>query len=164
MFRRRRRPHRWGAPHGGDCPTPASRCSSQLRTFRSWLAIPAALALGACSVHPIPDDVSPIPTEEIVRSARCEMRLGLFDQVKRLLVSKGVRNFDVEALQTHAGRVKILAHIPPELSAILDEYGKVAVAYDFEFEITEHDNADGSLAFRLPFFTAPNAFDLGAAG
>ena len=31
-----------------------------------------ALALTGCSMHPLVDDVSPIPTEAIVAAARCE--------------------------------------------------------------------------------------------
>src|SRR5262245_56545938 len=60
------------------------------------LAAVVAFAVSGCSIHPIPDDVPPrIPTEEIVKSARCEMRLGLFDQVKRLLKEEGFADFDV---------------------------------------------------------------------
>jgi hypothetical protein len=124
----------------------------------------ATAALSGCSVHPIPDDLPPgIPTEEIVKSARCEMRLGLFDQVKRLLREEGIADFDVSVLQTQQGRKAVLPNPPPQLKTILAEYGEVAVAYDFNFEISEHDNLDASLAFKLPF-TAPNVFDLGAAG
>src|SRR5262245_42277148 len=69
--------------------------------------------LSGCSVHPIPDDVPPgIPTEEIVKSARCEMRLGLFDEVKRLLNDRGITGFDVSALQTHQGRAAIFGTPP----------------------------------------------------
>src|SRR5438128_2653952 len=53
---------------------------------RRWrggaLAVLAVTALTACSVHPIPDDVSLIPTEAIVAAARCELRLGLVEMVK----------------------------------------------------------------------------------
>jgi hypothetical protein len=64
------------------------------------LTIIAITSLAGCSVHPTIDDISPIPTQEIVRSARCEMRLGLFDQVKRLLENAGITNFDVSASRT----------------------------------------------------------------
>jgi hypothetical protein len=128
-----------------------------------FLAALAVVLLAGCSVHPIPDDVSPIPTQEIVRSARCEMRLGVFDQVKVLLEKAGITNVDISDLQTPEGRKRVLPKPPPELQAILDNYGKVAVAYDFDFEITEHNNLDSSLAFKLPF-TPPSVLDLGAAG
>src|SRR5262245_5581262 len=120
--------------------------------------------LSGCSVHPIPDEVPPyVPTQEIVKSARCEMRLGLFDEVKRLLNERGITGFDVGALQTHEGRAAIFSTPPPPLKPILDEYGEVAVAYDFNFDITEADDLNANLAFKLPF-TAPRVFDLGASG
>jgi hypothetical protein len=129
-------------------------------------------ALAGCSVHPIPDDVSPIPTEDIVRSARCEMRLGVFDQVKDLIERAAQVNkvriapFDVKDLLTEEGRRRVLpaGAIPADLGAVLKVYGKVAIAYDFDFQITENDDLDASLAFKLPFATSPNGFDLGAAG
>jgi len=37
----------------------------------------APMALAGCNVHPIVDDVSPIPNENIIASARCELRHGL---------------------------------------------------------------------------------------
>jgi hypothetical protein len=48
------------------------------------------------------------------------------------------------------------------LSTDLTKYGKVAVAYDFDFNITEDDNIDSSLAFKLPL--AKSTFDLSAGG
>jgi hypothetical protein len=131
---------------------------------QSTVAAFALAVLSGCSIHPLPDDVPPrIPTEEIVKSARCEMRLGLFDEVTRLLNEQGITGFDASVLQTRQGRAAVLPTPPPQLKPILDEYGEVAVAYDFTFDITEHDNLDAGLAFKLPF-TAPRVFDLGAAG
>jgi len=128
------------------------------------LVVLGLAVLSGCSVHPIPDDLPPgLPTQEIVKSARCEMRLGLFDEVKRLLNERGVTGFDVSALQTHQGRTAIFAAPPPQLKPILDEYGEVAAAYDFNFDITEVDDANANVAFKLPF-TAPRVFDLGASG
>jgi hypothetical protein len=115
------------------------------------LTLVAAAALAGCSVHPLPDDVTGIPTEEIVRSARCEMQLGLFDQVKWLLEARGVRNFDIKDLQTKERRNRFLANPPRAVVSILEDYGKVGVAYDFDFDITEADDASANLAFQLPW-------------
>jgi hypothetical protein len=91
------------------------------------------------------------------------MRLGLFDQVKRLLEKSGIGTFKVEDLQTPEGRRRILPRPPAELQAILDDYGKVAVAYDFDLEITEQNKVDAGLSFKLPF-AGPSVLDIGAAG
>jgi len=92
------------------------------------------------------------------------MRLGLFDEVKRLLNDRGITGFDVSVLQTHEGRAAIFGTPPPQLKPILDEYGEVAVAYDFNFDITETDDLNASLAFKLPFTPPPHVFDLGTGG
>ncbi len=46
------------------------------------LVVLLLMTLAGCSVHPIPDEVSPVPTEGIVAAARCEMRQGLVETVR----------------------------------------------------------------------------------
>ena len=89
------------------------------------------------------------------------MRLGLFDEVKRLLNEQGITGFDVNVLQTHRGRAAVLPTPPPQLKTILEEYGQVAVAYDFTFDITEQDNLDAESGLQN-FLYSPQVFDLGA--
>jgi len=138
---------------------------------RGALAVLAAVLLAGCSVHPIPDDVSPLPTEEIVRSARCEMRLGVLEQIEKRLKSRGITGWEAKNLQTKEDWIKFadwlkghIAKHPADavLNADLIKYGQVAVAYDFDFGITEHDNLDSGLAFKLPL--AQSTFDLSAGG
>jgi hypothetical protein len=110
-------------------------------------------------VHPIPDDVSHIPTEDIVRSARCEMRLGLLDQVEKVLRTEGVKYAPGDLL-TKKSREKI--KVSKSLNDKFETYGKVAIAYDFDFGITERNSADTGLAFKLPL--ASSVLDLTAGG
>jgi hypothetical protein len=140
------------------------------------LVVLSVATLMGCSVHPIPDDVSPIPTEEIVKSARCEMRLGLFDQVGMQLKSHGIQGITVGDLEKYAEksiyltngtqdkdfaalRQKIKDALPAELLVKFTAYANAAIVYDFEFNITEDDNIDASFDFKLPF-TNPRLFDL----
>jgi hypothetical protein len=131
----------------------------------------ALVTLAGCSVHPIPDDVTPIPTEEIVRSARCELRLGLFEHIERVLNRRGINEWKAEDLQTKEGWAKFYEWLTKyvkarpadaELLDRLKKYGQVAAAYDFDFNITEHDNADAAVAFKLPLTNS--TFDLSAGG
>src|SRR3972149_6239616 len=135
------------------------------------LAVLAAALLAGCSVHPIPDDVSPLSTEEIVRGARCEMRLGVLEQIVKRLKSRGIAGWEPKNLQTKedwtrfAGWLKghIAKHpADADLYADLIKYGQVSVAYDFDFSIMEHNNLVSSLAFKLPL--AQSTFDLSAGG
>jgi hypothetical protein len=115
--------------------------------------------LAGCSVHPIPDDVSPIPTEEIVRSARCEIRVGVYDEIEKRLAKHRITGWSRSNLKTPADwdafSKFLVAHIKrnpddAELMSDLRSYAEVAIAYDFDFNITEHGNVDSSLAFKLP--------------
>lgn len=119
------------------------------------------MAVAGCTPHPLVDDVSPIPTEEIVRSARCEVKLGVLDEVQRRLETQGV-TVDVHTLLTRSGRQAASKKPPQELEPFFEEYAKVGVAYDFEFEITEHNHAEAGIGFKLPF-TSPASLDLGAS-
>jgi hypothetical protein len=119
----------------------------------------ALLFLAGCSTHPIPDDISPIPTEEIVKSARCEMRLGLFEQVERELRKRNITMWKAADLETAQGLTKFYVWLKnyvkqnprdADLLPKLNAYGDVAVAYDFDFNISEHDHGDASLAFKNP--------------
>jgi hypothetical protein len=132
----------------------------------------ALAMLGGCSIHPIPDDVSPIPTEEIIRSARCEMRLGIFEQIEKRLRDRGITTWQAQDLQTKENWArfadwlkKYVAQNPKHAILVkeLEKYGQVAVAYDFDFNIVEHNNLDASVAFKLPFVPPTNVFDLGTS-
>ena len=130
----------------------------------------SAVAAG-CSVRPIPDDVSPIPTQEIVRSARCEMRLGVYDEIERRLSERRIAGWSRSNLKTREDweafgkflRTHIKKH-PQDADLIsdLNSYADVAIAYDFDFNITEHGNVDSSLAFKLPL--SDRVVDLSAGG
>jgi hypothetical protein len=158
-----------------------SGSSAGMGRFWRALAVLAAVTLTGCSVHPIPDDVSPIPTEEIVRSARCEMRLGVFDQIAAQLEAYRVPNVkdvvsDVERYAEKATTVgqdilakdadfqilvqKLRKEIPPALQVKFSAYATSAIVYDFTFNITEDNNLDASADFKLPF-VSPRLFDLG---
>ncbi len=127
--------------------------------------------LAGCSVHPIPDDVSPIPTEEIVKSARCELRLGLFEQIERELGKRNITMWKAAELETKEGFAKFHSWLKnyvrnnpkdADLIAKLEAYGDVAAAYDFDFNISERNRADASLGFKNPM--AKSVFDLTAGG
>ncbi|MGD5463783.1 hypothetical protein QUS65_22690, partial [Xanthomonas citri pv. citri] len=75
----------WGRGRNFDV-RPLKRAAARgFRPSRGAARICAVLAVAAltgCAIHPLVDDVSPIPTEAIVAAARCELRLGLVHQVE----------------------------------------------------------------------------------
>jgi hypothetical protein len=122
----------------------------------------AVSALTACSIHPLPDDVSPIPTEAIVAAARCELRAGLVQQVTVWFADekpRPVTGFDPNTIAEHLQDMK--KQFPDvDLKGDWDLYMDIAIAYEWTFDIIETNRADGSVGFRLPLVNPTGNFDL----
>ena len=128
--------------------------------MRLFLSI-VAIALAGCSTRPIPDDVSQVPTEDIVRSMRCETKHAVRDRIAFELGK--IEASDIEA--EHVLDPVNLAHVRkrnPKLAAKLLAYGASSIAYRFEFSISEANDATAALGLKIPFTTT--AFDLAASG
>jgi hypothetical protein len=136
--------------------------------------------LAGCSVYPIPDDVLTLKTEDIVRYARCEMRTAVIDQIKhrKIVPESATENEIVELSKTTIDKLRKIRKFneekPParqvnmkkvlsKAEFAIKDYLEIAVAYEFEFDITEDNKASAEAGFRLPFLTAPNALDLSAS-
>jgi hypothetical protein len=144
---------------------PRSACGPSHRLRRSSfngviLAALAATSLTACSLHPIPDDVSPIPTDVIVAAARCELRIGLIRMVEVWLEDDKVLHASPNPGIMNEGSAfaKLLAAYKARYPKKWEgyetgwrEFLDVAVAYDWTFEITETNSAEADVGFRLPF-------------
>jgi hypothetical protein len=132
-----------------------------------WLSCSWAAGLAGCSLYPIPDDVTSFRTEDIVRYARCEIR----SEIIGYLIKGGALDPSAsdQAIKSFVKRIE-------GLREKLDKDGKlkeksdsdllglmsVAGVYSFDFNITEHNNANGSAAFKLPF-TGPKVLNGGGS-
>jgi hypothetical protein len=125
-----------------------------------------------CSVHPIPDDVSPIPSEEIVRSMRCEAKLAVRNEIKAGLVRLGLGDIDPDSVldKRNLDRVRAVRR-PGDPSAgrrvamKFVAYSMSTMAYAFEFDITENNDASAEVGFNVPFLpTGKGDFGLNAKG
>jgi hypothetical protein len=135
----------------------------------NWIGCIFAAGLGGCSVYPIPDDVSPYSTQEIVRHARCEMRSALLIY----MANEGIipaRQFTPEEMEgwIKAALKREDTKKPPKDEAEerllkLARIAKVAAVYAFDFNITEKNKTDASAAFKLPWISG-NVLDVGASG
>jgi hypothetical protein len=83
-----------------------------LRVIASASALVGCLS--ACSVHPIPDDVTRVSTADIVKSIRCEVLAGLE------------------------------SFVPNEMAKAAPIVRATTIGYDFTFGITEDNNANGA--------------------
>ena len=108
-----------------------------------WLGCLWAAGLAGCSLYPIPDDVVAIPTEEIVRHARCEIR----SEIIAYLIEQDV----VAPSATDKEIAAAVEKIKKNKNSFLAMLVGVGSAYTFTFEIDEENNADGNAKFSLPF-------------
>ncbi len=102
-------------------------------------------------MHPIVDDVSPVPTEDIVASARCALRLGIVDKFRKWFEDEGTTGIDPNVAADEAEIADLELRYGKTTAQGYKDYVGVAIAYDFDFELEEHNNADTGFGFRLPF-------------
>lgn len=120
-----------------------------------------AMIVSGCSVHPIPDDVSPIPTEEIVRSMRCETKLAVRSEIGQGLKIIGLSDINPDQVLEPVNLVRIRQRDKERGDTFADRlvaYGVSSIAYAFDFAITETNNMNATLGFKLPF--TGGTFDL----
>jgi hypothetical protein len=125
-----------------------------MRTVK-WLSCLWAAGLAGCSLYPIPDDVTSIPTEDIVRHARCEIRSEVIGYlIENGFIAPSATDRDiaafhkyVQSIQKKLNNRQKLGDIESHLLGLM----LVAAVYSFEFNITEHNNANGGAGFSLPF-------------
>ena len=130
-------------------------------------AVFALAALTGCAIHPLVDDVSPIPTEAIVAAARCELRLGLVHQVEVWFADedKPVTGFDPNTIGEPGMLDAMKAKFPKvKLPEDWYQYLDIAIAYEWSFDITETNHADAGVGFRLPTLNPAGTFDFNAGG
>jgi hypothetical protein len=127
----------------------------------------AVAALTGCSIHPLVDDVSPIPTEAIVAAARCELRLGLVHQVEVWFADEEppVTGFDPNTIGDGDNLQRMHKRFPKtDLEGDWLQYMDIAIAYEWTFDITETNHADAGVGFRMPLLNPTGTFDLTAGG
>lgn len=128
--------------------------SAQSSQVRAMLIVLALTPLADCSAQPTPDQVSPVPTEGIVSRARCELRQGLVETVRdQWFLDEeppvDPKIIDPETVAEHLNEMK-KRYPTIDLTNDWNEYMDIAVSYDWAFDITEINEADGSLGFSFP--------------
>ena len=124
----------------------------------NWVGCILAAGLAGCSLYPIPDDVSPFSTEEIIRYGRCEVR----DAILAHMIDRGIitPQYTAKMIRDRIEAVKAKKNLTDEKEIKLLRLTKVAVVYSFDFNITEHNRTAAGAGFRLPWLT--NMLDVGA--
>jgi hypothetical protein len=113
-----------------------------MRTVK-WLSCFSAAGLAGCALYPIPDNVTSISTEDIVRHARCEIR----SEIIGYLIERGA----IAPSATDREMAAVVEKIKSDKYSFPALLMSVGSAYKFNFNILEHNNAHGNATFSLPF-------------
>ena len=124
------------------------RTAAQLRVLPISIGLIAAVVLGGCAIRPVQEDVTRVSTKEIVRRVRCEARVAVLDKAIQLL-----REYDdptgraaaiANGLEAQRGQPlkfnPLLLH-DNELRGFYNRYINTGIAYEFNFDITEKNEA-----------------------
>lgn len=123
-----------------------------------WLGLLAlGFALSACSIHPLPEQVTGFDTVQIVAKVRCEVRDGLRSYVTGYLSDPAVAlsfrrgeelasKLIAEPLQWRRLRPLLKEYgAGPGVMAVFERYNGGAIAYEFLFNGTENNMQSGSI-------------------
>jgi hypothetical protein len=104
-----------------------------MSSFKKLLPAALACTVGACAIHPLPQDVTGVKTSEIVRKIRCEARQAIIDGRIRWLHHKYPEVTDLDSLR----RVTSSSSLDPRTRYYLDFYGNTGIVYSFVLDGTE---------------------------
>lgn len=146
------------------------------RSFSVVSVIIAPIFLSSCAIHPLPEDVIPYKTTQIVNHIRCEAREALRNRLLEYLES--VDNDNPEevklnhelAARLRAGTLSFaefnrsyLNKLAPSTAILIRKYEEAAIAYEFYFDIKEETNASTSLNFIDVFSGGTRKLGVGAS-
>jgi hypothetical protein len=136
---------------GFDAVIRRERGTVRAKSAASSLAL--ALAASGCAIHPQPRDVTGVPTFEIVQRIRCETRQSVIALTLTYASKKGDSQDQATAARLSAefdANPKASTKLSPNLFGgdvrkNLNTFWTTGVAYNFKLDMTEVNNADGSL-------------------
>jgi hypothetical protein len=140
--------------------------------FRAALTA-ATFFLTGCAIHPLPEDVTGVPTYTIVRQVRCEARQAIVDTAVGWLTNpKNIEEGKVDpasraiGLQFADGERRTQDFVPElfrgRVAQIVKLFFDTGVAYNFDLAMTEVNNLDTQINLLKPFTTSK--FTMGIKG
>jgi hypothetical protein len=122
-----------------------------MRTRTLVLTLASALLGSGCAIHPQPKDVTGVPTFEIVQRIRCETRQSVIaltlDYARSRDETRDIaQQLAAEFEANPDASTKLNPNLfPGEVRKTLTAFWTTGVAYNFKLDMTEINNADGSL-------------------
>jgi hypothetical protein len=127
---------------------------------RAWAGV-LAFTLAGCAIHPLPEDVSSVPTYVIVRQIRCETREAVIHNAIGWLTSE---QNEIEGKVDPASRAigldfqngRPIQQFSPKLFKgrvhdIIAAFYDAGVAYTFDLDMSEINNLDPQIDLLDPF-------------
>ncbi|MCA6123729.1 hypothetical protein J6500_17755 [Bradyrhizobium sp. WSM 1704] len=125
----------------------------------SIAAIALSFFAGGCAIHPLPEDVTGVPTYHIVRRIRCEARAAVIQSAIDGLKNYGA-SYDPEvkriATEYDDGTRPIAAFSykdfrNPYIRSVVRLFYDTGVAYNFNLEMTENNDIGTDINLLKPF-------------
>jgi hypothetical protein len=107
-----------------------------------------SIVAAACSIRPIPPDVTRHSTYLIAQRIRCEFRVAIKDLVQKALIQeyRGIADELADGrLGYDAFFKKRLVTLDPVTRGMIERYRAAVIAYDFDFDISEENNLSGGI-------------------
>ncbi len=143
--------------------TAARRAFRRVRTGVISLGFIAA----GCAIHPLPEDMTGVPTYIIVRQIRCETRQAVIDSTLGWLANDERVDEASRAIGQQFSDGRPIQQFRPglfkgQVASIIQLFFDTGVAYDFELQATEVNNLDAGIDLAKPF--THSKFTLGLKG
>lgn len=121
------------------------------------------IAIGGCSIHPLPEDTARDSTFDIVKKIRCEAREAIATAAGEKILTLGELKQELQEISSRAkNKEKIKADVETYAKTLLSEgFKEAAIGYDFQFTINEGNSAEGSTTFAFPFSNGKALFTVG---
>jgi hypothetical protein len=126
---------------------------------RAWALVGFAFAVAGCSIHPLPDDVSPETTQRIVLNIRCEAKMAVRQRIAEALERTGDPRLMGIPPEDVARRIQDVHRFDTKLAHKFEKYFGSVIGYDFDFEIDEDNVKTAEAGFLWPFLKG-GAFSL----
>jgi hypothetical protein len=106
--------------------------------------------IAGCALHPIQEQVTDLPTADIVRHIKCEAQQAIQEKAKRLLTARGGPSAVLaKRLEDHPEMFKVFHRelLPDDVDRkFFDTYIETGMAFDFTFDITEDDSLSAQVS------------------
>ena len=113
-----------------------------IKSFLVLLFSGLAVAIGGCSIHPLPEDITGVSTYHIVRQIRCEARQAVIDSVIGWLTHEKKVSPASRAIGFEFANHRPIEELSPSLLRgrdrdILQLFWDTGIAYNYELEMEE---------------------------